>query len=60
MTLYYSVGISLSLRLFADDCVLYRIIKLDQGQNNFQLNLDLNNNDILATYLFLKLSLSVI
>ena len=28
-----SVGISSSLRLFADDCVLYRIIESDQDHN---------------------------
>ena len=36
-----SVGISSSLRLFADDCVLYRIIESDQDQHYLQSDLDL-------------------
>ena len=34
-----SVGISSSLRLFVDDCVLYRIIKSDQDHNYLQSDL---------------------
>ena len=36
-----NVGISSSLRLFADDYVLYRIIELDQDQNCLQSDLNL-------------------
>ena len=36
-----NVGISSSLRLFADDCVLYRIIESDQDQNCLQLDLNM-------------------
>ena len=39
-----NVGISSLLRLFADDCVLYRIIESDQGQNCLQLDLNLTIN----------------
>ena len=35
------VGISSSLRLFADDCVLYRIIESDQDQICLQSDLNL-------------------
>ena len=36
-----NVGISSSLRLFADDCVLYRIIESDKDQNCLQSDLNL-------------------
>ena len=36
-----NVGISSSLRLFTDDCVLYRIIESDQDQKCLQLDLNM-------------------
>jgi len=36
-----SDGTSPSLRLFADDCVVYRIIESDQDQHYLQSDLDL-------------------
>ena len=39
--LYINIGISSSWRLFADDCVLYRIFESDQDQNCLQSDLNL-------------------
>ena len=35
-------GVSSNLRLFADDCILYRVIECDHDHNSLQSDLDLN------------------